>query len=49
MDLNAFSNLATSLKIFLTLPVSVASNGGSITKLNVIETYVRQIIMNTSP
>lgn len=38
---SSFPNLTTALKIFLTLPVSVATGERSFSKLKIIENYLR--------
>lgn len=38
---DAYPNISTALKIFLTMPVTVASNERSFSKLKLIKTYLR--------
>jgi hypothetical protein len=40
----AYPNITTSLRIFVTMPVSVSSNERSFSKLKLIKTYLRNTI-----
>ncbi|CAJ0967933.1 unnamed protein product [Ranitomeya imitator] len=41
---DAYPNIATALKIFLSIPVSVASSERSFSKLKLLKTYLRSVM-----